>query len=345
MAFKSEIGNPIVEAGWDDLLLQSGDDSFFHTRAWAHVLCDTYGYLPRYLIRRENGRLNLLLPLMEVGGWLTGRRGISLPFTDFCEAFCVNSEIPDDLFAEIECLGRKRGWRSVELRGHLPLSDVAASLTYYEHFINLSSDTHVLLEQFRDGARYSIRKAERENVRCTVGDSESAIRTFYRLNGMTRRDHGLPPQPLAFFLSLHRWILAAGLGVVVLAFFEGNPVAGAVFFHFGRRVLFKYGASDKRFRHLCGNHLVIWTAIQWYGHRGYEVFSFGKTSEEHHGLRSFKLGWNAREQLRPYFKYDFRKGCFVKIHDRVSGWHNAVFRHMPIPLARAVGNLFYVYMA
>ena len=345
MAFNSEIGNPLDEPEWDDLLLQSGDHSFFHTRAWAHVLCDTYGYSPCYLIRRENGHFNLLLPLMEVGGWLTGRRGVSLPFTDFCEAFCVESEIPDDLFADVECLGRKRGWRSVELRGQAPLPGATASLTFYEHSISLSTDTRTLFEQFHDSVRRSIRKADQGAVSCTVEDSESAIRMFHRLNGLTRREHGLPPQPLAFFLSLHRRILAAGMGVVILAFFDGQPIAGAVFFHFGRQALFKYGASDKRFQHLRGNHLVMWTAIQWYGSRGYTVLSLGKTSEEHDGLRRFKLGWNAREQLRPYFKYDFGKRRFVRGRDRISGWHNAVFRRMPIPLARAVGNLLYAHMA
>jgi hypothetical protein len=89
----------------------------------------------------------------------------------------------------------------------------------------------------------------------------------------------------------------------------------------------------------------MWTAIQWYGRRGYTVLSLGKTSEENEGLRRYKLGWNAREQLRSYFKYDFGKSCFVRGHDRISGWHNAVFRHMPIPIARAIGNLLYAHMA
>ena len=33
-----------------------------------------------------------LLPLMEVDSWLTGRRGISLPFTDECEPLYPDAE-------------------------------------------------------------------------------------------------------------------------------------------------------------------------------------------------------------------------------------------------------------
>jgi hypothetical protein len=345
MIFKSEIGNPLDVPEWDDLLLQSGDHSFFHTRAWAHVLCDTYGYVPVYLIRKLNSRFHLLLPLMEAGGWFAGRRGVSLPFTDFCDAFCAEPEMPDDLFADVEALGHKQGWRSVELRGFAPISNATPALYYYEHSIKLSTDTHALFGQFHDSIRRSIRKTDREDIRCTVEDSESAIRTFYRLNCLTRREHGLPPQPLAFFLSLYRRILAKGQGAVVLAFFKGKPMAGAVFFHFGQRVIFKYGASDKRLLNLRGNHLVMWTSIKWYGSRGFTVLSLGKTSREHDGLRRFKLQWNAEEQIRPYFKYDYGQQRFVQGRDHVSGWHNAVFRHMPIPLARAIGNLLYSYMA
>ena len=43
-----------------------------------------------------------------------------------------------------------------------------------------------------------------------------------------------------------------------LAHYQGKCVAGAVFFHFKDRALFKYGASDERFNRLGINNLVIW---------------------------------------------------------------------------------------
>ena len=69
---------------WDSRLNHFPGATFFHGAAWARVLHSTYGYQPVYFATVEQDRLRSLLPVMEVNSWLTGRRGISLPFTDDC---------------------------------------------------------------------------------------------------------------------------------------------------------------------------------------------------------------------------------------------------------------------
>ena len=79
-----EIINPIEYPNWDELLLTSDQSIFFQTSAWARVLCESYNYTPLYFITKDNGRLTSLIPVMEVSSFITGKRGISLPFTDYC---------------------------------------------------------------------------------------------------------------------------------------------------------------------------------------------------------------------------------------------------------------------
>jgi len=50
--------------------------------------------------------------------------------------------------------------------------------------------------------------------------------------------------------------------MVVLASFDQENVAGAIYFHLGEKAVFKYGASDKKFQHLRANNLVMWEAIK-----------------------------------------------------------------------------------
>src|SRR5437588_684822 len=76
--------NPLERPGWDELILSHREASFFHTAGWASVLQDTYGHTPHYFGVLEGERLSALLPLMEVNSLWTGRRGVSLPFTDEC---------------------------------------------------------------------------------------------------------------------------------------------------------------------------------------------------------------------------------------------------------------------
>ena len=79
--------NPVDYPVWDNFLLASGDSSFFHTSAWVKVIAESCGYQPVYFAQMENNRLSYLMPLMAIVSCLTGRRGVSLPFTDCCNPF------------------------------------------------------------------------------------------------------------------------------------------------------------------------------------------------------------------------------------------------------------------
>jgi hypothetical protein len=165
------------------------------------------------------------------------------------------------------------------------------------------------------------------------------------LNAMTRRAHGLPPQPLAFFENLHRHIIDRDAGVIVQALVEGRPAAACVYLYRGDRSVYKYGASDKSFQNLRVNDLVMWEAIRWLTARGCTTMSMGKTALDNEGLRRFKLGWGAEESKLRYFKFDIAAGSLVTDRDAISGWHNALFRIMPNIFSRIVGALLYRHMA
>ena len=87
-----ELLNPFTASPWDTALSTHPGATFFHGSPWARVLHDTYGFTPLYLADRTTTDLHPLLPLMEATSWLTGRRGISLPFTDECAP--LSSELP-----------------------------------------------------------------------------------------------------------------------------------------------------------------------------------------------------------------------------------------------------------
>ncbi len=130
----------------------------------------------------------------------------------------------------------------------------------------------------------------------------------------------------------------------MLASYKKKVIAGAIYFHFGKKATFKYGASDIKYQQLRANNLVMWEAIKFYCQSGYEKFCFGKTESEHKGLLQFKNGWGAREHTIKYYKYDLRSDKYVKDGSLVSGFHNKVFRKMPIPLSKMISSLSYKYM-
>lgn len=342
--------NPLEQSGWDDLVAEHPQATFFHGTAWARVLRDTYGHAPMYFCRLAGGRLEALLPVMEVSSPWTGRRGVSLPFTDLCPPLrslaSLSSPDHEDLFTHALEHGRLRRWKYLECRGGAaPIRQATPSLAFYGHTINLDAAAPALFARLGDSVRRGIRKSEAAGLSVKFGNDLAALRTYYDLHCQTRRRHGLPPQPFRFFENIGRHVLQPGHGWVVSVERDGRPLASAIFFHFARQALYKFGASDYAFQHLRPNNLLMWEAIKYYATHGCASLHLGRTSLAHGGLRHFKLGFGAHEERLDYFRYDFARAAFVADVDRVGGWFNPVFRALPRPLLRLAGAVLYPHLS
>jgi hypothetical protein len=356
-----QIINPITYPGWDEILLSAPDHSFFYSSSWAKVLSESYGYSPRYFTLLEGNKIIALIPVMEINSLLTGKRGISLPFTDFCDPIILNGvPFPELLNCIIE-FGKSRGWKYIELRGgqkflnsqHLILNTrhstlnthLPCSSTYFSHTLDLTQGEKRTFSNLRDSTKRNIKKAVKEGVKVEIFQSMDSVQEFYRLNCITRKDHGLPPQPYYFFKKVYEHILANNFGFIVLASFEGKAIAGEVYFHLKEKAVYKYGASDKTFQHLRANNLVMWEGIRECIRRGCTILSLGRTELGHEGLLQFKRGWGTTEQQINYYRYDFKDKAFISGRSRTTGFHNTIFRNMPVPILNKVGALLYRHFA
>ncbi len=341
-----QIINPVTYEGWDEIIASLPQVCFFHASPWARVLSETYHYEPIYFVAFVGGRLVGLLPLMEVNSVLTGRRGVSLPFTDFCEPIAEGNVELRDIFEQVLAYGRDKGWKYVELRGgkHL-LEDANMSDVFWAHTLPLLSDEKKVAERFRDSTKRNIKKAISSNVVIRELSTIEAVREFYELNCQTRRDHGLPPQPWRFFEAIHRHVISPGYGVVVLGYYQDRVISGNIYFHFADRAIYKYGASDRRFLHLRASNLVMWEGIKKYCREDYKELHFGRTEQAHQGLRQFKMGWGPEEKTMEYVRYSFDTGSFLEAEKPIGRFYHTVFRNTPICMLKAVGSVMYRHMA
>ncbi|HEY5041200.1 MAG TPA: GNAT family N-acetyltransferase [Verrucomicrobiae bacterium] len=339
--------NPLEYPSWDALLASRSDFLFFHGTAWAKVLADTYGFVPHYFCTGNMDAPETVLPLMEVDSWLTGRRGIALPFTDGCAPLGADQAAFGKIFEAAMAFGKSRGWKYIECRGGRQMfgEAVPASVSFYGHNLDLSGGENVLFEKMDGSARRAVRKAEKDGVTVEISQSLNAVKVFYSLQCLTRKRHGLPPQPFSFFMNIHRHILSQNQGVIALAGHAGKKIAAAVYFFLGGRAIYKYGASDFAQQHLRGSNLMMWEAVKWLARNRVKTLNLGKTSLANEGLRRFKLHLGSQEDKIEYFRHDLRLNRFVTEGDGVSGWHNVVFRTMPVFMSRAAGGLLYRHWA
>lgn len=337
--------NPLERPDWDFLLASHPENCFFHGAAWARVLHQTYGHQPLYLCRISEGRLNGLLPIMEVSSRLSGRRGVSLPFSDFCSPLRSNEQDQQEMFDLALDLGRKNQWRYFESRLERELPEAIPSVRFFSHRINLKQGRDSLFKSFDDSTRRGIRKAEKAGLQIEFGSGIQSIQNFYSLHCQTRRRHGLPPQPFRFFENIAKHVLSKEQGFVATVLLGHQAVAAAVFFHNQRQVIYKFGASNFALQHLRPNNFLMGEVLQHCVTSGFQEMHLGRTSLRNEGLRRFKLGVGASEEILGYYKYDFAKGTFVTDRDRARSWVNGIFRLLPLPMLCLAGRKIYPHLS
>lgn len=337
--------NPIDYPDWDNLIKDTEGDVFSNTTAWAKILSETYGYKPIYFVSFDKNLLATLLPVIEVNSGITGLRGVSLPFTDYCNPIINDEKQFYDLFNHVVTYGRKRGWKYIELRdGEKYLHDSTPASSYFGHILNLSGGETKIYSACRESTKRNIKKAVKHGVKVTLHDSLNAVREYYKLHCITRKRQGIPPQPFTFFRKIHEHIISKKLGIVVLGSYKERFIAGAVFLHRGSTAFFKYGASDRDYQHLRANNIVMQEAIKHYSGNGFINFCFGRTNLDNQGLRQFKAGWGAEEKHINYYRYDLREGAFVEHAQPIKPFHHRIFGNMPVPVLKAAGRLLYRHM-
>ena len=322
------------------------DATIFHSSAWARVLAETYGHRPFYLQARYGPKTVMLLPLMEVASSITGRRGVSLPFSDFCQPLFFGEGDMGAMAPRLCKIAHSSHWSHLEFRENVDESnDARLPATFFGHKVDLSRGEGAVFSGFDSSVRRSIRKAERSGVVVEVSRTRGALEEYCELHCNTRRRHGAPPQPRRFFHEIEKRLFRTGLGFVSMARMRGRAIAGAVFLQWGDKALFKFGASEKSSQALRPNHLIMWESIRCLIRTNTALLHFGRTAVDNEGLRRFKLSWGTREEKIFYRHLMSETGCFEPMKSSSGpGFHHWLFRHSPLGLNRLAGKLIYPHL-
>lgn len=336
----------IADENWDSFIDSTSGSGIFHHSAWIGMLAECYGYRPFVVaICDELGNILAGLPMMEVNSVLTGRRWVSLPFSDHCKPLFENILFQRKLFKYISELQIEYGVSRIEIRGALPDADhVHRNSEQVLHLLKLSNDPQEVFDSFHYQVRKkSISRAERDGVKIRWAKDKNDLDTFYRLHLMTRSRLGVPIQPKHYFELLWNNIIDAKLGFILLAYKDSLPIAGSIFLTYKNTLIYKYSASDIEYRKFRANHLILWTAIRWGCEQGQTMFDFGRTDVSDVGLRSFKTSWGANETPLIYSTMAFRPPS--KTSSRLQDIMGTIIRNSPSLVCRITGEILYKHFA
>jgi CelD/BcsL family acetyltransferase involved in cellulose biosynthesis len=339
--------DPLQDPRWPSLVRDHPCSSIFHTCGWLEALRRTYHFRPAALVTLDSqDDLSDALVFCRANSWLTGRRLVSVPFSDHCDPLLGSENALPVLIAGLLEAARESNCKYIELRPALELPwtppDFHKTQAFYLHRLDLRPGASAVFRNFHpDCIQRKIRRAERQNLQVEEGRDTNIVQSFYRLLLRTRRRHGLPPQPITWF---HNLVECLGDSLHIrLAYKDATAIAGILTLEHRKTLVYKYGASDERFHNLGGIPCLFWHAIQDAIDRGFEVMDMGRSDIDNPGLIAFKDHWGAHADLITYWTYP------EGLPYQKNVWKGTLVRRLcssaPDVALRIAGTLFYKHAA
>jgi lipid II:glycine glycyltransferase (peptidoglycan interpeptide bridge formation enzyme) len=147
----------------------------------------------------------------------------------------------------------KRGWRYADQQIQFKNTVI----------LDLAPAEDDLLAAMKPKWRYNIRLAGRKGVVVESGGLDD-LPAFFQLYAETAQRDNFLIRPRAYYLDAWQSYLTAEpkQADLLLARYEGQPIAGLLLLYFGRTAWYMYGASADQGRNLMPNHLLQWQAIK-----------------------------------------------------------------------------------
>jgi hypothetical protein len=340
--------DPLQDPRWRAFVEEHPRASVFHTIPWLDALHRTYGYKPIvYTTSPPGADLQNGLVFCRVESWITGRRLVSLPFSDHCEPLIDSAEEMESILCYLQAHRRSGDWKYIEIR---PLNSSLCrasaqegfqpSKQYYLHTIDLRPREDELFRRFHESSvQRRIRRAERAGLVYEGGRSSALLKKFYQLMLLTRRRHHIPPQPEEWFRNLVE-CMGDALKIWVVSH-ENIPVASIITLRFKNILTFKYGCSDSADRRFGSTPFLLWRVIQEAKSNGVEVFDLGRSDYHNQGLIAFKDHWASTRSLLTYWRFAAPAAGLLTDESRKLKLAKHFFGLLPKSVQKAAGRIFY----
>ncbi|PKN87023.1 MAG: hypothetical protein CVU46_05725 [Chloroflexi bacterium HGW-Chloroflexi-8] len=184
-------------------------------------------------------------------------------------------------------------------------------------WVDLEQDEEKILVNMKQKSRYNIRLAEKKGVKIRVAKVDE-YPIIYNLYAETSIRDNFIIRSKNYYLELWKTFTEAGICEILVAEFEGLPIAGLVIYYFGTRAFYIYGMSSNKHRNLMSTYLIQWEAIKRAKQKGMKVYDLWgapaklEDTDPMWGVYRFKLGLGG-SLIRTIGAWDFtsRKNLYI----------------------------------
>jgi peptidoglycan pentaglycine glycine transferase (the first glycine) len=273
--------------GWDVARIVSGD---FGVQILFRKLPlgFTVAYCPKPVISNQYS-------VISNEALIGGSSGASARIETSSRSAVVSDQYPvsrDAFWGEVDAACRKK--RAVFLKiepdhwdtEHWPLNTEHWSLSPHNIqpprtiIVSLEGSDDEILGRMKQKCRYNVRLAEKKGVTVRAwGDLDG----FHRMMTVTGGRDGFGVHSLEYYKEAYDLFHPSGMADILVAEYEGKPLAALMVFALRSRAYYLYGASTNEERNRMPTYLLQWRAMQWARERGcteYDLWGAPDADEE-----------------------------------------------------------------
>lgn len=268
---------PLVSLGeWNQFVVSRPTMHLLQTGEWGE-LKSAFGWKPLRIINGEAG-VQILFRKLPLG---------------FTIGYIPKVVIGEQLFKEIDDICQKHraifyklepaAWQDVS--GNIDSRITNYQLRISPHniqpprtiLIDISDSEEATLARMKQKTRYNIRLAEKKGVTVRAWDDLAA---FHEMMLVTGGRDGFGVHSLEYYQRAYELMHPTGMCEVLVAEYEGKPLAAIFVACHGSRAYYLYGASTDEERNRMPTYLLQWEAMKWAKARGCEDYDLWGVPDE-----------------------------------------------------------------
>ncbi len=290
---------------WNRYVLASKTASCYHLVEWKDVIKNSFGHRSWYLLSEdETGRVNGILPLVQIKSALFGNFLVSLPYFNYGGS-CADSEgITRQLLAAAIEIGKELKAQHIELRHTFAVNEWKEKTSKVVMTLALPEKADDLWKSFPSKLRSQVQRPVREGMYASLGREEN-LDAFYGIFAENMRDLGTPVYGKDFFRHILRTFPESSW-ICTIYTKDREPVAAGFLVGFKDVLEIPWASSLRRYNRFSPNMLLYWSVLKLACERGYRIFDFGR-STPNEGTFRFKEQWGAKP-VQLYWHYWMRNG-------------------------------------
>jgi lipid II:glycine glycyltransferase (peptidoglycan interpeptide bridge formation enzyme) len=143
--------------------------------------------------------------------------------------------------------------------------------------VSIKDAEEEILARMKQKTRYNIRLAEKKEVTVRSWDD---IESFYKMMLLTGGRDGFGVHSRAYYKRAYDLLHPKQMGELLLAEYDGKPLAALFVARNGNRAYYLYGASTDEERNRMPTYLLQWEAMKWAKARGCEEYDLWGVPDE-----------------------------------------------------------------